>query len=142
MKIGDKLYKYIWSNGCFEYKVIGIRNYETSTLYELECGECKDHDNCKLLVIKDQSKQIRYKFVEMLNNYDGYDGSVRDQSIWHNGREDGTEYFYPTKKESCKEYGKVIIAKAKKSMEEAEKSFNSKKLEYERIEKWINEFTK
>jgi hypothetical protein len=141
LKIGDLLYRYVWSHGSFKYEVIGIRNYKESVLFELKCLECRDHEACEVLVIQEKSKDEKYKFVEMINNYDGYDEDIHDQTLWHKDNKEGTEFFYRDKKSCCAAYGNILIYKSKQRVEKAENELKAAKNESERICKWIEETT-
>lgn len=142
LKIGDFLYKYIWAHGTFKYEVIGIRAYKDSILYEIRCMECRDHTPCELLVIRDRSKDERYSFVDMINNYYGYDEDITDQTYWHNGKEDGTEFFYRDKKASCSAYGVVLIRKGNARVDKAKEELKRATDEAERLNRWIEEYAK
>lgn len=141
LEIGNQIYKYIWAHGTFSYTVIGKRTYKDSVMYEVECGDCKDHSPCQVLIVQDYPNN-RFKFVEMINNYDGYDEDISDQTMWHNGSIDGTEFYYQTKKEACAAYGDYMIKKVKKRLETAEKEFISAQVEFQRISMWIEGVTK
>jgi hypothetical protein len=77
LKINDELYNYQALKGIFTYIVRGVRDYSDSVLYEIECQESKDHDNCRLLVSQ-LDNQKRFKYVSMIN-----EDEEKEQYYWH-----------------------------------------------------------
>ena len=105
LKIKDKLYKYSFMSGVMEYEVFEIRRQENNVIYAIRCLNCKDHENCELLVVNPkEKKQDYYEYVCMLNNNGE---NIRAEYYWHDTLD---ECFYWATKEIAikKEYEKYI----------------------------------
>ena len=111
LQINDELYNYQALKGIFTYIVRGVRD---SILYEIECQECKDHANCRLLVSQIDN-QKRFKYVSMIN-----EDEDNEQYYWHS-----LDDFFISKND-CK---KAAYQKAKeykeKQIEELETKLKS-----------------
>ena len=108
LNIEDKLYRYdFFKNGIFEYKVIGIREYPEGIFYEVECKNCTDHPNCRLLINKADDDKY-YKYVAMTNEDE--DNKQYHPYYWHS---DG---HYHTSVSDCKKeaYRKILDNKLKR----------------------------
>lgn len=81
LQINDMLYSYKALKGIFTYIVRDVRNYEGCVLYEIECQECKDRDNCRLLVSQLDNRK-RFKYVSMIN-----EDEENEQYYWHSFEE-------------------------------------------------------
>jgi hypothetical protein len=89
LKIGDLLWKYS-SPYIMKYKVIALRVYETSTLYEIECLSCTHGSRCKVLI---GGKLNELCFIEMASNDE-------DQSYWHRTKCTFDGYYRITENEA------------------------------------------
>jgi hypothetical protein len=83
LNIGDELYTHESGKGIFKYVVLGIREYDGATLYEVECQECRDHAKCRLLISQKDESTV-FKYVSMINEDD-----EKPQYYWHST----AEYF-------------------------------------------------
>lgn len=117
IKLNDKFYRYIDAKGVFEYVVVGIRQYESDEMYELECQTCTHGWKCLLLCSLNDHRMLQY--VKMIN-----DDEYSSQKHWH---QYGGE-FYKTKKEALISKGKKMIKywddeiiKTKQRLESCEK---------------------
>lgn len=133
LKIGDKIYKYIWSKGAFTYEVFGVREYGNVTQYEVRCKDCNDHQPCELLVVQD-GQYNRLNYVTMLNN-DGEEDT--DQSYYHNGTDVGSKYFYLDRKQCNIEYGTYNLGKLKEKVESSKKTYEHNLEQYNSFKLWI-----
>jgi len=77
LQINDVLYNFNTTKKIFTYIVRGIRDYGDSILYEIECQECLNHDNCRLLVSQYDNDK-RFKYVSMIN-----EDEDDEQYYWH-----------------------------------------------------------
>ena len=111
LQIDDELYNYQALNGIFTYTVRGVRDYGDSILYEIECQECRYHNNCRLLVSQIDN-QKRFKYVSMIN-----EDEENEQYYWHS-----TGDFFITKND-CK---KAAYQKAKEDKEKQIEELKSK----------------
>jgi len=100
LKIGDFLYKYI--RGIFKYKVVSIRTDEFSTQYVVECMECKDHDNCKVLITQIDNYDA-FIYVAMID-----EDEENEQYYFHNDRD---YYFFQSEIQVKKQCAKILISK-------------------------------
>jgi len=119
LNVGDELFNYQSFKGIFTYKIVGVREYENSRLYEIKCQECRDHAKCRVLVSQiDNLPQFQY--VQMLN-----EDEENEQYYWHNNQ------VYFVSKNDCKKhaYNKAIEYHKK----EIEKLENSLKKQKERL---------
>lgn len=107
LQINDKLYNYQSLKGIFTYIVIGVRDYGESVLYEVECQNCKDHDNCRLLVSQVDNEK-RFRYVTMIN-----EDEENEQYYWHS-----TGYFYISKNDCKKAAYQEAIKFKEKEIEE------------------------
>lgn len=117
IKIGDLFYRYIVFGGFFEYKVIGIRVYQESKLFELECQACTHGYKCILLCALDDRNRLQY--IRTLNEDE-------DNPQYYFHVESGEFYaskteviINRTKKEQ--EIHQYNISKAKETIEQSEK---------------------
>lgn len=85
IKIGDNLYRFTGVS-ILSYEVFGIVEREKGRMYEIRCLDCRDHDQCQLLVVETQSDGLRH--VSMI--------SEEEQEYWH--KIDGPEQRYETTK--------------------------------------------
>ena len=124
LNIGDTLYKYVSLRGIFKYIVIGIRSYKEYTEYEIQCKECKDHEDCELVVIQ-VDNQNKFQYVSMINNNKD---DEKEQYYWHTTfNELRTEFYYLTEQECRIESIKSSISRQEKIVEENEKRLKESK---------------
>ena len=124
LQINDELYNYQALKGIFTYIVCGVRDYGDSVLYEIECQECRDHDNCRLLVSQIDN-QKRFKYVSMIN-----EDEENEQYYWHS-----TDDFFMTKNDckkaayqKAKEYKEKQIEELKTKLKSAQENLIEIKL--------------
>lgn len=103
LNIGDSVYKYIPLRGVWDYVVKGKREYEATTLYEVEAQTCRDHEPCRVLITQVDNCAY-FEYVGMANNSDieedenGY--SKPEQYYWH--ITDNKYKFFTTKNKCLK----------------------------------------
>lgn len=116
LNIGDDLFAYVAFKGIFNYKVIGIREYQSGNLYEIECQQCHDHENC-IVLVSQHDNFPQFQYVSMVN-----EDEENEQYYWHSGQ----DYFIS--KNECKKqaYDKSIKSK-KKEIEELENKLKERK---------------
>ena len=124
LQINDELYNYQALKGIFTYIVLGVRDYGDSILYEIECQECKDHANCRLLVSQIDN-QKRFKYVSMIN-----EDEDNEQYYWHS-----LDDFFISKNDckkaayqKAKEYKEKQIEELKTKLESAQENLIEIKL--------------
>ena len=111
LKIGDELFTHESGKGIFTYVVLGVREYEGATLYEVECQECKHHTKCRLLVAQKDEQEV-FRYVSMLN-----DDEDNEQYYWHSSAE-----YFMTRKDCMKDAWNKAIAYHTKHAQELEDS--------------------
>lgn len=115
LNIGDLLYNYQnTKGGLFKYKIIEIRESLDNIQYVIECQDCKDHPNCKILITQiDNLKQFRY--VSMIG-----EDSENEQYYWH-------QDIYFLNINDCKKYVyKKYISDYEKEIKDLEVLLNNK----------------
>ncbi len=117
LNISDKLYRAITYTGIFEYTVIGIRERENSSQYEVRCETCRDHKNCELLIAyNDYDKLIH---IEMLNEDEEL---CKAQRLWHNNE---GYYFQINKRDAEKDRALTYLKSAQEAVNKAKASLVS-----------------
>lgn len=106
---GQTIYRYL-TTGVFRYKVIGIRDYESHTLYEVECLSCTQGYQCRCLVAVNSENAIQH--VDFINNDD-----EDSQHHWHNG---GEPYFR-TLEETNRYIGRRLLSGVNEEIDRLEK---------------------
>lgn len=132
LQIGDNLFHYVPFNGVLKYTVTGIRNYEDTAHYELECESCSHGYKCKVLVAEDNDwGKDRFKYIEMLN-----DGE-REYFIFHN---DG--YYYPTNTEALLEKTREVWQEKKNRKKDLEHRLEKATIDLEETEAYFKSLEK
>ena len=118
MKINDKLY--LWATPrLLSYVVFGILKRSDGTYYQIRCSNCNDHDDCELLIKKDDYGHYRY--ISMLNSNSDYDDP---QHYWHSSgkfrttKELAVQDYYLNKKEILNKSIKSLEGKLKEDKED------------------------
>lgn len=120
LTIGQELWRYTWPN-TLHYKVIGVREYEGSTQYEVECLSCKHGKLCRVLIARDDYGHL--ETVHMLNNDED-----DDQRAWHT--KDDLSGYYHTTIEACKlERFSKAIKRTTDKLEQARKNVTQLELD-------------
>ncbi len=109
--IGQELWRFTWPN-MLHYKVVGIRAYEDSEQYEVECQSCKHGKLCKVLIGRDDYDKLHT--VNMLNNDED-----DDQRCWHT-RDDLSTAYCTTKEGAQRERLRRSKAKAEDAVKSAQ----------------------
>lgn len=128
IEIGKEFYRYVAMGGVFTYRVVGIRSYETESLYELECQSCTHGYKCLLLCALDDDNKLQY--IRTLN-----DDEDNPQDYWH---KDCGEFFQTKNEVLASAYKKQLqkyqddISTQKNKLKEMESS-------YKHIEVLLNE---
>lgn len=124
--IGQLFYK-IASPKILHYKVIGIRQYDTGHLYELECQSCTHSgDKCQVLAGFDDYGVLQV--IHMLN-----DNEDESQRHWHT-RDTG---LYQSIDEALLQRAYTHRREAKDELEKAEVVLERRKLELKRLDETI-----
>ena len=124
LEIGQKLWRYASPN-TLEFKVTGVRNYQDTEQYEVECQGCRHGKLCQVLIGRDDYGNLQT--INMLNNEED-----DDQRHWHcNG--ESTGYYHTTLDECRKERLIKAIADNKKKIEEQERQLANTKNNYNEL---------
>jgi predicted ATP-grasp superfamily ATP-dependent carboligase len=124
--IGQLFYK-VASPTILHYKVIGIRQYETGDLYELECQSCT-HSGAKCQVLAGFDDHKVLQVIHMLN-----DNEDEPQHYWHE-RHTG---FYPSIDEALLERAYMHRREAHDDLKKAEELLERRKLEVKRLNETV-----
>jgi predicted ribosome quality control (RQC) complex YloA/Tae2 family protein len=116
LKIGDKLYRYT-GTGIFSYDVQAVVERKVGTLYEIACNECRDHEQCVLLIAESKENH-GYRFIDMVTE--------ESQSYWHTDN-DPYQRYERTKKLAMIRRNESLISYLEKQVEKLEKSIEANK---------------
>lgn len=127
-EIGKEFYRYVALGGIFTYRVVGIRSYESDSLYELECQSCSHGYKCLLLCALDDDNKLQY--IRTLN-----DDEDSPQDYWH--KECGE--FFETKNEVLRSAYKKQLQKYQDDISTLKNKLKESENSYQRIEVLLNE---
>ncbi len=122
MEIGTSLWRYIHYSGIHEFKVVGIRQYEKDTFYELEDQACTHGWKCRVLV---GGKQDALRYISMTN-----DDDEDSHEYWHTDH----TLFRRRKEQAELDLLNHNMNIVKKNLEKAEEIFKREKASLSRYE--------
>lgn len=127
LEIGDVLRRYVEGSGIWAYKVIGVRDYQDGTQYDIESQSCSHGWKCQLLVAPDDNGMLSY--VHMTNNDD-----EDNQSYWHTGE----FHFFTSLEEAKREGYEYHRNRLKDDLKKAESNVSCIKKRIEEIDDLIS----
>ena len=125
LNIGDKVYKYLSSQGIMTYEVNGERKYRENIQYEIQCKDCNHGYPCELLITLNDNGQ--YVYVAMLNDDEEY-----PQYYYHIG-----EPFFLTKQEALINKGEVHISEYKLEINKLKTQLSGKEKALKELEIYV-----
>lgn len=128
LKIGDKLYRYTGVS-ILSYEVAQKIEHSAGINYKIVCLDCRDHDQCQVLVAQDKKGKIVY--IETLND------DSNNQGYWHSTDSDKYQAYEYSKNDAVKNRYLWTINARKKYIEDREKANEADKAKIIELEACI-----